>query len=80
MTSRKLTDLAAMHRHEPGRSSSRSQARLLAVAGLLLAPAAALAADAPKIDTGDTALILVSAGLVMLMTPGSSGRRTSSTR
>ncbi|HET7753615.1 MAG TPA: ammonium transporter [Anaeromyxobacteraceae bacterium] len=33
-------------------------------------PAMALAADAPKIDTGDTALVLVSAGLVMLMTPG----------
>ncbi len=42
----------------------------LAAAATLLAPALALAADAPKIDTGDTALVLVSAGLVMLMTPG----------
>ncbi len=43
----------------------------LLAALLALAPAAALAADAaPKIDTGDTALLLVSAGLVMLMTPG----------
>ncbi|WP_242342391.1 ammonium transporter [Anaeromyxobacter terrae] len=39
---------------------------LFAVAAAL--PAAALAADG--IDTGDTALVLVSAGLVMLMTPG----------
>jgi len=31
---------------------------------------AAWAADAPKIDTGDTAFILVSAALVLLMTPG----------
>ncbi len=36
----------------------------------LLAPALAAAADAPKLDTGDTALVLVSAGLVLLMTPG----------
>jgi Amt family ammonium transporter len=43
---------------------------LVAAAALLLMPALALAADAPKIDTGDTALVLVSAGLVMLMTPG----------
>ncbi len=34
----------------------------------LAAPALAFAAD--RIDTGDTALVLVSAGLVMLMTPG----------
>jgi Amt family ammonium transporter len=44
--------------------------RAAAAAALLLAPALALAADAPKIDTGDTSLVLVSAGLVMLMTPG----------
>ncbi|HEY5676065.1 MAG TPA: ammonium transporter [Myxococcales bacterium] len=36
----------------------------------LLTPVLAAAADAPKIDTGDTALVLVSAGLVLLMTPG----------
>jgi Amt family ammonium transporter len=45
---------------------------LLATLGLAL-PALALAADAAppaKIDTGDTALVLVSAGLVLLMTPG----------
>ncbi len=39
----------------------------LVTLGLAL-PAVAVAAD--KIDTGDTALVLVSAGLVMLMTPG----------
>jgi ammonium transporter, Amt family len=45
--------------------------KLLASLALAL-PALALAADAPppKIDPGDTALVLVSAGLVMLMTPG----------
>jgi ammonium transporter, Amt family len=37
---------------------------------LLLAAAPALAHASEKIDTGDTALLLVSAGLVMLMTPG----------
>jgi Amt family ammonium transporter len=42
----------------------------LAVSLTLLFPALALAADAPAIDTGDTALVLLSAGLVMLMTPG----------
>jgi len=41
--------------------------KLLLTLGLAL-PAIAAAAD--KIDTGDTALVLVSAGLVMLMTPG----------
>jgi Amt family ammonium transporter len=38
-----------------------------------IAPAMSLAqsaAPAPKIDTGDTAWILVSTALVMLMTPG----------
>src|SRR5512132_873037 len=43
--------------------------KLLATLALAL-PALAAAADAPKIDPGDTALVLVSAGLVMLMTPG----------
>ncbi|MGE5415632.1 MAG: ammonium transporter [Acidobacteriota bacterium] len=42
-------------------------AALLAV---LASPAFALAADAPKIDTGDTAWILISTALVLLMTPG----------
>jgi Amt family ammonium transporter len=41
------------------------------LAALALAlPALATAADPAKIDTGDTALVLVSAGLVLLMTPG----------
>ena len=43
--------------------------KLIAAIGLAV-PALAAAADAPRIDTGDTALVLVSAGLVMLMTPG----------
>jgi Amt family ammonium transporter len=42
--------------------------RKLLLAAVALAPASALAADG--IDTGDTALVLLSAGLVMLMTPG----------
>lgn len=33
-------------------------------------PAAAFAADAPKVDSGDTSFVLMSAALVMLMTPG----------
>ncbi len=37
---------------------------------VLLAAAPTLAAAADGIDTGDTAVVLVSAGLVMLMTPG----------
>jgi Amt family ammonium transporter len=44
--------------------------RLATAAVALLTPALALAADAPKIDSGDTAIVLISAGLVMLMTPG----------
>ncbi len=47
--------------------------RLVITAGILLlaAPAAAWAAgDAPAVDTGDTAFVLVSAALVMLMVPG----------
>jgi Amt family ammonium transporter len=34
------------------------------------AHASAIAVEAPRIDTGDTAWVLISAGLVMLMTPG----------
>jgi len=37
---------------------------------LALAAAPVFAADAPKIDTGDTAWILISSALVLLMTPG----------
>jgi Amt family ammonium transporter len=33
-------------------------------------PVMAAAADAPAIDTGDTAFIIVCAALVMIMTPG----------
>ncbi len=36
----------------------------------LIAGSTAFAADAPKIDTGDTAWMLASSALVMLMTPG----------
>jgi Amt family ammonium transporter len=45
--------------------------KTLAILGFTL-PAIAIAADAPAaaLNTGDTALVLVSAGLVMLMTPG----------
>lgn len=40
-------------------------------AGLVfLAPAAAVAADTPSLNTGDTAWLLVSSALVMLMLPG----------
>ena len=43
----------------------------LAAAGVLLGiPGTAWAAEAPAIDTGDTAWVLISAALVMLMTPG----------
>ncbi len=44
--------------------------RLLGALGALSLGSLALAADAPKLDTGDTAFMLVSAALVMLMTPG----------
>ncbi len=37
---------------------------------MLLTPLGALAAEAPRVDAGDTAFVLVSAALVMLMTPG----------
>jgi Amt family ammonium transporter len=70
MTGR-TTELGANHRHDRS-SSGRCAIHLLASAGALLAPAVALATDAPPpaVDSGDTALVLVSAGLVMLMTPG----------
>src|SRR6188474_2872079 len=43
---------------------------LVGAAGLLLAGSASAQDAAPAIDTGDTSFILVSAALVMLMTPG----------
>src|ERR1700745_475751 len=44
---------------------------ILVSAGLVLAPAAAFAADKPKIDSGDTAWMLTSSALVLMMTiPG----------
>ncbi|HSW64384.1 MAG TPA: ammonium transporter [Dissulfurispiraceae bacterium] len=52
----------------------RLQESALKISGMLLLPAFAFAeATAPtpaKIDTGDTAFLLISAALVMLMTPG----------
>jgi Amt family ammonium transporter len=44
--------------------------KLLVCALAALAPLAALAATPGQVDSGDTALVLVSAGLVLLMTPG----------
>lgn len=41
-----------------------------AMALMVLMPIAAMAEEAPKVDTGDTAWLLVSTALVMLMTPG----------
>jgi Amt family ammonium transporter len=52
---RRLPGRAAL---DPGATTARAQ------------DAAAAAAAAPKVDTGDTAWILVSAALVLLMTPG----------
>lgn len=43
---------------------------LLGVLAILAFPATALAADAPKVDTGDTSFMILSAALVLLMTPG----------
>src|ERR1700754_5063444 len=44
---------------------------ILVSAGLVLAPAAAFAPDKPKIDSGDTAWMLTSTALVLMMTiPG----------
>ena len=48
----------------------KSLAISLAVATLLSFPTAAFAAEAPKIDTGDTSFLILSAALVLLMTPG----------
>lgn len=42
----------------------------LAVITMVAFPATVLAADAPKVDTGDTSFIILSAALVLLMTPG----------
>jgi Amt family ammonium transporter len=42
----------------------------LAVAALLSFPTVALAAEAPTNDTGDTGFMIMSAALVLLMTPG----------
>lgn len=44
--------------------------KLLLTGVFSLMAVAAFAADAPKIDTGDTAWVLISSALVMLMTPG----------
>ncbi len=53
------------------RSGTKPAARMIAAfSALALAPAAAVAAETPAIDTGDTAWVLASAALVMLMTPG----------
>jgi len=68
MTER-TAELAAIHDAARAREGTWPARALLATVALL-APALAAAADAPKIDTGDTALVLLSAGLVMLMTPG----------
>ncbi|MFZ3101749.1 MAG: ammonium transporter [Desulfitobacteriaceae bacterium] len=48
----------------------KSVAISLAVAALLSFPTVAFAAEAPKIDTGDTGFLILSAALVLLMTPG----------
>lgn len=52
-------------------SVPQSSVKALALVSSLLIPALALAeGEAPKIDTGDTAWVLMSAALVLLMTPG----------
>lgn len=43
---------------------------LLGFLSLMCLPVAAFAADAPKIDTGDTTFSMISTALVFLMTPG----------
>ena len=48
---------------------SRTEAPVAPVA-VEAQPAPAVAAPAPKVDTGDTAWVLISTALVMLMTPG----------
>jgi Amt family ammonium transporter len=70
MTGPITTEFAGPNRHDrstPGRAWTTF---ILPALGLMLAPAIALAGDAPKIDTGDTAFVLMSAALVMFMTPG----------
>ncbi|HEX3032249.1 MAG TPA: ammonium transporter, partial [Bacillota bacterium] len=47
-----------------------SKAMLLTMLLLLALPNLVWAADAPKIDTGDTTFVMLSAALVLLMTPG----------
>jgi len=47
----------------------RRQSITPGIAGFLLLSAPVLAAETPKIDTGDTAWVLLSAALVMLMVP-----------
>jgi Amt family ammonium transporter len=44
--------------------------RLIAAALAALAPIAAFAGTPGQVDSGDTAIVLISAGLVLLMTPG----------
>src|SRR5919198_5471357 len=44
--------------------------RKLVASLFALAPAAALAGTPGQVDSGDTAILLISAGLVLLMTPG----------
>ncbi len=48
---------------------SKNSIYRLVILVLLLLSAPASAADAPKVDTGDTAWVLVSSALVMMMTP-----------
>lgn len=43
---------------------------ILSLISIFVLPGVAWAADAPKIDTGDTAFILISSAMVLLMTPG----------
>jgi ammonium transporter, Amt family len=51
-------------------SSRRLKLQSLGLLALSLLPSLGFAADAPKLDTGDTAWMLVSTALVFLMTPG----------
>src|SRR5688572_28878403 len=53
-----------------GRRRRMKRFALMGAAGLLLAGPASAQDAAPTIDTGDTAFILVSAALVLFMTPG----------
>ena len=51
-------------------SMRKSVSISLAVAALLSFPTVVFAAEAPTIDTGDTSFLILSAALVLLMTPG----------